>query len=256
MTQVYITTTETTLKDRAIALSKELDIPYSPSPEGTDVFTLKVTHAGLELTALDHPKQKPLRIDFLSGSNYHRYRFGGGKRQLIGRAVGLKPGYKPTVLDITAGLGRDGFVLASLGCNVTLVERSPTLFALLRDGLQRAHSATWFQTLSLTLHHQEACTYLASLPPEQYPEVIYCDPMFPESKQSALVKKDMRLLRDLIGDDLDADQLLPHSLKVATKRVVVKRHLHAPLINQRTPSIQFKGKSSRYDVYLRQAISE
>lgn len=250
MTQVYITSNETALIDRAIALSKELGIPYNPSPERTNVFTLNVTYAGLELSALDHPEQKPLRIDFLSGTNFHRYRFGGGKRQLIGRAVGLKSGYKPKVLDITAGLGRDGFVLASLGCSVTLLERSSILYALLRDGLQRAHSAKWFQTLSLTLHHQEASRYLTSMPPEEYPEVIYCDPMFPESKQSALVKKDMRLLRDLIGDDLDADQLLPHSLKVATKRVVVKRHLHAPFINQSTPSIQFKGKSSRYDVYL------
>lgn len=133
---------------------------------------------------------------------------------------------------------------------MTLLERSPVLYALLRDGLQRACSTTWFQNLSLTLHHQEACAYLASLLPEQYPEVIYCDPMFPESKQSALVKKDMRLLRDLIGDDLDADQLLINSLKVATKRVIVKRHLHAPHLNQSRPSLQFKGKSSRYDVYL------
>ncbi|MBV52931.1 MAG: hypothetical protein CL816_02555 [Coxiellaceae bacterium] len=250
MTITYITTHNTQLINQAKNLAQELNLLYNPNPEGANVFTLNLTHAGLELTSLDHPKQKPLRIDFLSGSNYHRYRFGGGKRQLIGRAIGLKSGYKPSILDLTAGLGRDGFVLASLGCSVTLLERSPVLYALLRDGLQRAHSATWFQTLSLTLHHQEAHKYLASLPAEQYPEVIYCDPMFPESKQTALVKKDMRLLRDLIGDDLDADLLLPKSLKVATKRVVVKRHLHAPFINQSTPSIQFKGKSSRYDVYL------
>lgn len=107
MTQVYITTTEAALIDRAMALSTELNILYNPTPEGTNTFTLNVTPTGLELTALDHPKQKPLQVDFLSGSNYHRYRFGGGKRQLIGRAVGLKSGYKPTILDITAGLGRD-----------------------------------------------------------------------------------------------------------------------------------------------------
>ncbi len=250
MTAVYITTTETHLADQAQVLADELHIPYHPTPQREATFSLTLTNLGLELQALNTPKHKSLRVDFLSGPNYHRYRFGGGKRQLIGRAVGLKPGYTPKVLDITAGLGRDSFVLASLGCTVTLIERSPILYALLRDGLQRANSASWFRALHLTLHHQEAASYLASLTPKQYPDIIYCDPMFPESKQSALVKKDMRLLRDLIGDDLDADQLLPESLQVAKKRVVVKRHLHAPFLNQSTPSLQYKGKSSRYDVYL------
>jgi 16S rRNA (guanine1516-N2)-methyltransferase len=42
------------------------------------------------------------------------------------------------VIDGTAGLGKDAFVLAGLGCKVTLVERHPVVVALLADGLARA----------------------------------------------------------------------------------------------------------------------
>ena len=42
---------------------------------------------------------------------------------MIARAIGLNSPTAPHVLDATAGLGGDAFVLASLGCPVTMVER-------------------------------------------------------------------------------------------------------------------------------------
>ena len=77
-------------------------------------------------------------MDFVEGAVAHRRKFGGGRGQSIAKAVGLKSGAMPTVVDATAGLGRDAFVLASLGCKVTLIERSPVVAALLQDGLARA----------------------------------------------------------------------------------------------------------------------
>ena len=64
-----------------------------------------------------------ISVDFVSGANAHRHKFGGGKGQAIAKAAGLNKGATPSVLDATAGMGKDAFVLASLGCNVTLVER-------------------------------------------------------------------------------------------------------------------------------------
>ena len=68
----------------------------------------------------------------------HRRQFGGGKGQMIAKAVGIKGGIKPQILDATAGLGKDAFVLATLGCEMTLLERSPIIHQLLQDGIERA----------------------------------------------------------------------------------------------------------------------
>ncbi len=65
------------------------------------------------------------------GAVGHRRKFGGGKGRAIAKAAGLNKGATPTILDGTAGLGRDAFVLASLGCKVQMVERHPVVAALL-----------------------------------------------------------------------------------------------------------------------------
>src|SRR3990167_10392125 len=170
-------------------------------------------------------------VDFINGSLAHRKKYGGGKNQLIAKAVGIKPKTKLSVLDVTAGLGRDAFVLATLGCDVVMCERSQIIFALLQDGLKRAKKESWFCELSLKLIHADAIDYLrrdksASL----QPDVIYIDPMFPEKNKSALVKKEMRVLREVVGDDIDSEKLFQLALTVAKKRVVVKRSALAPTI--------------------------
>ena len=189
-------------------------------------------------------------INFLSAKLYHRHLQGGGKNQLMAKAVGIKSGYRPSVLDVTAGLGRDAFVLATLGCAVTMVERSPVIYAALKEAMARAQQETWFQKLSFQLIFADAIDYLPTLSEGERPEVIYIDPMFPPNKKSALVKKDMRDLREIVGDDVDANQLFLAAIKVAKKRVVVKRARHAPLITDQKPEVVYGGKRSRFDVYI------
>lgn len=190
--------------------------------------------------------------DFVAGRAGHRLRFGGGRGQLIAKAVGLKRGKTPAILDLTAGLGRDAFVLASLGCRVTMVERSPIVAALLRDGLGRAASLPEISEIveRMSLVEQEGGDYLRSLVEGQRPDVCYLDPMYPHSRKSALPGKEMMLFREIVGEDLDADQLLTQARKVARKRVVVKRPRKAPPLSEREPSFQLAGKSTRYDIYL------
>jgi 16S rRNA (guanine1516-N2)-methyltransferase len=189
-----------------------------------------------------------LQIDFLSSAVNYRRQFGGGKNELIAKAVGIKSSQKIAVFDATAGLGRDAFILATLGCDVLMCERSPVVYELLRDALARAGEFEWFQKLSLKLIHADATAYLSTM--DHRPDVIYIDPMYPPKNKSALPKKEMILLREIVGDDLDSVKLLAVALRVAKKRVVVKRARLAPTISDQKPSFVYEGKSSRFDVYL------
>ena len=71
----------------------------------------------------------------------HRLRFGGGRGQDLAKAMGLRAGKTPMIIDATAGLGRDSFLLASLGAQVTLIERSEEMHLLLAQGMERAEQA-------------------------------------------------------------------------------------------------------------------
>ncbi|AJQ96522.1 hypothetical Protein YC6258_04490 [Gynuella sunshinyii YC6258] len=177
----------------------------------------------------------------------HRRLYGGGKGQDLAKAIGLNKASGIKVLDATAGLGRDAFVLASLGCHVQLWERNPVVHALLSDGLLRAeaHSET-----AEIVTRMELCAGVASAHKTSWPEVIYLDPMFPPSKKSAKPKKDMQLFHQLVQQDLDADELLPWALKTAKNRVVVKRPRIAPYLAGVKPSFELTGKSNRFDVYV------
>ncbi|MFU2510128.1 class I SAM-dependent methyltransferase [Pseudoalteromonas sp. ASV78] len=218
-------------------------------------FSLHYDDQGLSLRKTDEPKLGAINVDFVTGAVAHRRKFGGGKGQSIAKAVGLNKGATPVVLDATAGLGRDGFVLASLGCKVILHERHPVVAALLYDGLQRAYNdaeiGPWMQQ-NMSLVFGSSHTLLAQC--DSMPDVVYLDPMFPHREKSALVKKEMRVFQDLVGADNDADGLLEFAYPLASKRVVVKRPDYAPFLNNQTPSMQIKTKKNRFDVYVKAAM--
>ncbi|MCF7513790.1 class I SAM-dependent methyltransferase [Pseudoalteromonas sp. L23] len=218
-------------------------------------FQLVYDELGLQLFKKDEPKLGAIRVDFVTGAVAHRRKFGGGKGQAIAKAVGLNKGAVPTVLDATAGLGRDAFVLASMGCKVVLHERNPVVAALLYDGLQRAYQdaeiGEWVQS---TMRLEFGSSHDLLEQAGWRPDVVYLDPMFPHREKSAQVKKEMRVFQDLVGNDLDADALLPFALQLATKRVVVKRPDYAGFLNDKTPSMQIKTKKNRFDVYVNSAM--
>ena len=211
---------------------------------------LTLHDGALVLRNADLPKQGDILVDFASGAATHRRKFGGGKAEGIAKAVGFnkKPGL--TVIDATAGLGRDAFVLASLGAMVTLVERNPLVAALLADGLRRG--ALDPQTADrlpqrMQLVHLPALEALHSLPA---PDVVFLDPMFPPREKSALVKKEMRAFHDVVGADDDADALLAPALALAKHRVVVKRPGYAEFLAGKKPTMSIEGKNNRFDVYV------
>ena len=204
----------------------------------------------LELRKLDEPKLGAVYMDFVSGVMAHRRKFGGGRAEAVAKAVGVKGDELPSVIDATAGLGRDAFVLASVGCKVRLIERHPVVFLLLQDGLQRAYADADIGAMLQTNLQLLNVKHLSELNPEtNFADVVYLDPMYPHKQKSALVKKEMRLFQHLVGGDLDADQLLEPALNLARKRVVVKRPDYAEFLAQIPPHFSRQTKNHRFDIY-------
>ncbi|MCG2577263.1 class I SAM-dependent methyltransferase [Dechloromonas sp. XY25] len=250
-TSVRIDALDPAFSPAASALAEQLGLPLS----GEAGFSLQLGEQGLQLQELGPGAAGPVRVDFVEGALAHRRLQGGGAGQMIAKAVGIQPGVRPTVLDATAGLGRDAFVLAQLGCDVTLIERQALVAALLADGLRRAESDPEVAAIIERMHLRcgNAIEQMQSWSDEA-PQVIYLDPMFPHRNKSSLVKKEMRVFRPLVGDDDDAPQLLQAALALATHRIVVKRPRKAPCIAGATPSYTLEGKSSRFDIYARKSL--
>ena len=161
-------------------------------------------------------------------------------KDLLAKACNLKQGKALTIIDATAGLGKDAYALALLGAKVIMIEENPILCEMLASALTQTSKA-------LTLLKGNAEKILASICAEQVIDVIYLDPMFPERKKSALVKKEMQLLQRLIHET-DNENLANIARQQKVKRVVIKRPRHAkPLI--KNPHYQYSGKTCRFDVY-------
>jgi len=220
----------------------------------SDKYDLQLIFHDDLIELYDRQLKTTLSIDFLKGSLAHRQQFGGGRGQAIAKAMGLKSGITPSVLDATAGLAGDAFVLATLGCPITLIERSPVICSLIENAIERASLSDKFQAIlkqGFELINRDANDYIREqlATNKKPPDVIYIDPMYPERKKSALVKKDMQILQRLHGEDDNAAELLENALLHARKRVVVKRPIHAETVSKRTPDTCIKSKKTRYDIY-------
>jgi 16S rRNA (guanine1516-N2)-methyltransferase len=254
---VISATPDDTTSQKAKDLAGQLKVPLVPASQCVNYDAhLVYTENGLQIQ-LKHDSNKrtasTLYVDFLSKSLRYRLQHGGGIKQALARAVGLKPGVRPSVMDATAGLGIDSFILASLGCSVTMVERSPLMAAMLVDGWDRAlRSQDIPEEVKerLTLLHGNSLLIIQGLAPQERPDTIYLDPMYPHMGKTALNKIEMRLIRMMVGDDTDSDTLLQSALQCAKKRVVVKRPKGAIRLSSKEPSHIITMKNSRYDVYM------
>jgi 16S rRNA (guanine1516-N2)-methyltransferase len=251
---VSSTINSATILQKAVELAAKLNLPYSSSIENrSSEFILAYTSQGLQLLHMPLGSRKftcLLFVDFVQGKNGFRLAQNCTIKQPIARAAGVKPGLRPTILDGTAGLGSDAFVLASLGCRVTMCERSPIIGALLEDGLSRAakeeKTAGIVERISLVL--KDTREFLQNN--KQTFHTIYLDPMYPHQNQTALNKLTLRVIRSLVGGDPDGAALLEIAREKADNRVVVKRPRKAPLLSEVQPSHTILMKNSRFDIYL------
>ncbi|MCX4187961.1 class I SAM-dependent methyltransferase [Methylophaga sp. OBS4] len=233
---------------RAHELAGRLAVAVSQPDPGLPQLLVSEQKVQLQVPDLG----KPVAIDFETGKYDHRRKFGGGRGQPLAKAIGLKKGQLPTVIDATAGFARDAFVIASLGCQITMLERSLLMSILIEDAVSRAatHAEITDIAARMRIIHCDAIFYLQQLPVGDYPDVVYMDPMYPSRDKSALVKKEMQLLHRLIGADTDSSPLLTAAREVARKRVVVKRPKGADFIGGAKPSVSIESKNTRYDVYV------
>lgn len=209
-------------------------------------------------TLYDTDNQNNISINFTSGTLAHRLQYGGGKGQTIAKAIGVSSKNKPHVLDATAGLGRDALVLANLGCKMTLVEQSPILAEMLLQAKQQAESNPQFQQATkagFDIYNNNADEFMQQRIIADA-DVVYLDPMYPENKKSALVKKDMQILQKMLGHSSEDEIacLLDIAVKFAKQRVVVKRPKGAKPIRGIAPTMSLNSKKTRYDVYVIKAL--
>lgn len=243
----------------AAAMAQRLGLSCLPEPvvqparlETPDVL-LWVSDDGVQLQATGKKAPGPVRVDWVTGRSGHRRRQGGA--ELLVKAVGVARASRPLrVADATAGLGEDALVLAGYECELRLFERSPVMAELLADGMARAQQepALMARLGRMQLEHGDATTWF-----RQHPEtldVVYLDPMFPEKRNSAAVRKEMQLARSVVGDDEDGAVLLEAALVAARHRVVVKRPRRAAPLPGPAPATAVEGRSSRFDVYSLRAL--
>ncbi len=195
--------------------------------------------------------QKPTQLSFSLDAGSLAYRRGKANlsNEVIAKAIGCKPNYRPRVFDATAGMGRDALIMAQLGCHVKMLERNFAIYHLLNNALLRLQSNPSCNEISerMQLNHKDSLQIVSEL---KDIDVIYLDPMFPERKKSALVKKEMRLFKRLTGDDSDSANLFNQATRSQAKRIVVKRPKDAARLTDLAPNHEILGKQFRYDVYL------
>jgi len=191
-----------------------------------------------------------LICDFVGGPFGYRIRHGKSQYHALAKAVGFKGKKNLNIIDATAGLGRDAFLLASLGANVTLIERNTKMHKLLEEGIFRAKNENddYAEIVArMTLIYGDAIELL----PDLKPETVSIDPMHPPRRKTALVKKELRIIRDIVGTDPDAKKLMDTALENSNSRVVLKWPRKAePMVGLPSPSHQIVGKTTRYDVFI------
>ena len=191
-----------------------------------------------------------LKCSFIEGPILHRLKYGKGRGQNLAKAVGMKFNKNRNIIDATAGLGYDSFILASLGAKVTLIERSQKMYELLQNGINEGIS--FGGEIEKIINRMELLFGDSKdILPKLTPEVIMIDTMYKDRKKTALVKNNMRLVREIVGPDSDYIELLKVALNCAKNRVVLKQPRYAePIKEIRKFSHQILGKTIRYDIFM------
>jgi 16S rRNA (guanine1516-N2)-methyltransferase len=230
-------------------LAERLAVPLKNTSD-TLIEPFFLTWRGGCLKLLDSEllKKGGLSVD-IEPRNGEQRSYPAPKQGALAQAIGRKT---KTIVDATTGWGQDSLCLSRMGYDVSCIERSPVMAELLADAFKRLEQQDWMQRLALStpkLCMGNAIELLATL--STPPDCIYLDPMFPpKRKKSALAKKEMMVLRDLLGNDADKEQLFTAALQATGKRVVVKSPDYAEPLGGK-PTESFSGKLLRYDVYLK-----
>lgn len=180
-----------------------------------------------------------------------RLKYNNLQGELIVKAAKIKGTDRTlTVLDATAGMGEDSFLLAAAGFNVQMYEYDPIIAALLRDALERASENAELKDIAarMQLHEENSITAMRNL--TYTPDVIVLDPMFPDRQKSALVKKKFQLLHRLEKPCEDEEALFYAAKEAQPRKIIIKRPLKGALLAGVKPDYSLMGKAIRYDCIM------
>ena len=234
----------------AVDLAEKLQVPVYQTVDKNTAEDFFLTWRDGRLKLLDKAllKKGGLSVDIEPRPGEQRS-WPAPKKGALAQALGRKT---KTIIDATTGWGQDSLHIFRMGYELRCIERSPIMVELLTDGFKRLSEVDWVKNIVIPVPELlagNAIEVLADL--DNKPECIYIDPMFPpKRKKSALAKKSMTILRDLLGDDEDKELLFEVAFQTATKKVVVKSPDYAEPIAGK-PNESFSGKLLRYDVYLK-----
>lgn len=233
-------------KSLAARLGVELVAESTLGETSANLF-LKFFPEGLSLCERETKAAGPTRVDFFDTALNKRVSDSVRNQNLI-KALGLKKKPNPKVLDAMAGLGKDAYLMASVGCSVQMLEKSRVVYELLQDGLDRLREGLAEERVKgLNLLHLDflECDYAHG----EY-DVVYLDPMYPLEKRKSRAKKDMDRLHALLGFEKLDEAIFNKAMGIAGRRVVVKRPKKAANFASIEPDLFYQGSSARFDIYL------
>ena len=228
------------------------------------VQSLRIWQSLQLVRALATTAAPSLGVDFSSPERIAALAQTSSRRNGLLRAVGIaRDDETRTLVDATAGSGRDAALLAWHGWNVTMVEREEPTHTALRLALSAIDVPIRFAK-RLRLH--QGASDAREVLPLLRAEVVYLDPMFPPSspKQGRqepggagyTVRGGLRQTSAPPPDLDEQRQTLAMALSCATCRVVVKRPIHAPPLGDVKPcriapsNVSKSRRRVRYDIYL------
>ncbi|MDH5580656.1 MAG: class I SAM-dependent methyltransferase [Bdellovibrionales bacterium] len=225
-----------------INLDKQLGDRLFFDSEANIDFIISEGQLGLITQTMRSQGQNPIIYDIASQLEHHKYKNYALSKEPLYKAIGIKKGSNLQVIDATFGQGKDAMLLIHFGGKVTSFERNPYLAALILSDLSRIKNPKLEQSFRFVFGDPR------QLCPQG--DVLYYDPMYGNfANQKAKPRKEIQVFREVVGDDIDHQEFLLWA-KQKYPRVVVKRPLRSrPLMDGVSHS--FKGKTTRYDVYLK-----
>lgn len=227
-------------KDMAESFSRRTGSPIVNKPG--DYLTVLFDSKGVSLSGFGLSYQGDFE------NMLHRVTNGRLQHEMLAKAVKTDQ-ENLKAIDATAGMGEDSLLLAACGYQVTLYEQNPVIAILLKDALRRAKKNTVLKDIvsRMQLVEGDSIEHLNKrLDPV---DVIYLDPMFTGRQKSGLINKKLQLIQKLEPPCSKETALFDAAMAAQPSKIIVKRPLKSPYLDERVPSYSLKGKAIRYDCY-------
>ena len=191
--------------------------------------------------------QQILHVDFSKGSL--GWRIKRAQHEInIKKALG-KSKDQMLIFDATAGLLSDTMIFLSLGHKVIALEQSKIIYSLVQDAIFRC---TNYDELfkNLEFHNADSIDFYRQKKIKS--DVIYLDPMYPDSKKNAKRSGAMEVIKSILEIEnfsAEAENILDEFRLLNYQKIILKRPLKSKK-NYSNINYQILGKATRFDIFL------